>query len=38
MGMVSWHIIAKAVQASLLRESFLITLAKIDQMEGLLDD
>mgnify|MGYP000061510382 CR=1 FL=1 len=38
MGMVSWKQITQGVQTALLQERFLIALARMDEMEGLLDE
>ena len=38
MGMVSWKQITQGVQTALLQERFLIALAKLDEVEGLLDE
>lgn len=38
MGMVSWKQITQGVQTALLQEKFLIALARLDEMEGLLDE
>jgi hypothetical protein len=38
MGMVSWKQITQGVQNALLQEKFLLALARLDEMEGLLDE
>lgn len=38
MGMVSWKQITQGVQTTLLQEKFLLALARLDEMEGLLDE
>lgn len=38
MGMVSWKQITQGVQTALLQEKFLIALARLDEIEGLLDE
>jgi hypothetical protein len=38
LGMVSWKQITQGVQTALLQERFLIALAKLDEVEGLLDE
>jgi hypothetical protein len=38
MGMVSWKQITQGVQNALLQEKFLLALARLDEMDGLLDE
>lgn len=38
MGMVSWKQITQGVQNALLQEKFLIALARLDEMDRLLDE
>lgn len=38
MGMVSWKQVTQGVQTALLQEKFLLALARLDEMEGLLDE
>jgi hypothetical protein len=38
MGMVSWKQVTQGVQTALLQEKFLLALARMDEMEGLLDE